>query len=115
MAPSVQTSRRARKVASPSLPVGADLPAKTDVSAPVAAGVDPELAKAIDLVREMGREIRRNSDNVGRKFPEEARKIHYGEVEPRAIVGEATAAEARELVEEGIAFQPLPALPEEQN
>lgn len=116
MAPSVQTARRARKVASAtSLSAGAGLTPKTDVTGPVAAGVDPELAKAIDLVREMGREIRKNSDNVGRRFPEEARKIHYGEVKPRAIVGEATAAEARDLIEEGIAFQPLPALPEEQN
>lgn len=115
MAPSVQTSRRGRKVSSVSPPIGTELTVKTDVTGPVAAGVDPELAKAIDLVREMGREIRKKSDNVGRKFPEEARKIHYGEVKPRAIVGEATAVEARELIEEGIAFQPLPALPEEHN
>ncbi|MHA1559469.1 MAG: DUF1178 family protein [Alphaproteobacteria bacterium] len=114
MAPSVQTSGRRGKANSTPVPVSTDA-TKTDVTGQVSAGVDPGLAKAIELVRELGREIRKKSDDVGRRFPEEARKIHYGEVGPRAIVGEATAAEARELIEEGISFQPLPALPEKQN
>ena len=115
MAPSVQTSGRGRKPSSTPAAVSADATTTTDVAGPVSDGANAELAKAIELVREIGREIRKKSDNVGRRFPEEARKIHYGEVEPRAIVGEATAVEAGELIEEGIAFQPLPALPEEQN
>jgi hypothetical protein len=49
-----------------------------------------------------------NFDYVGEKFPEEARKIHYGETDERAIYGEASPTEAKELIEEGIEVAPLP-------
>ncbi len=45
---------------------------------------------------------------MGRKFPDEARKIHYGDAEERHIYGEATLQEAIELVEEGVEIAPLP-------
>lgn len=65
------------------------------------AGLPAELlAKLRDAVR--------SAENVGRRFPEEARKIHYQEVPHRPIRGEATAEEARELVEEGVEFAPIP-------
>ena len=48
-------------------------------------------------------------------FPEEARKMHYGEVETRSIYGEASLEEARSLHEEGIPAVPLPVLPEDHN
>ena len=51
---------------------------------------------------------RTNAEFVGPKFPEEARKIHYGETEERHIYGEATIEEARELIEEGVDVAPLP-------
>ena len=54
------------------------------------------------------REIVRNTENVGRRFPEEARRIHYEEVPPRAIRGQASHEEARALTEEGIEFSSLP-------
>jgi hypothetical protein len=50
----------------------------------------------------------RNADYVGRRFPEEARKMHYGEIERRSVYGEATPDQAKELHEEGIEFHPLP-------
>jgi len=52
---------------------------------------------------------------VGDRFPEEARKIHFGEVEPRGIYGEATPEEARSLAEDGVEFMPLPIFPEDRN
>lgn len=52
--------------------------------------------------------VQENADYVGPKFAEEARKIHYGEVKDRHIYGEATIAEAKELVEEGVDVAPLP-------
>jgi len=55
------------------------------------------------------REIVRNTENVGERFAEEARKIHYDEVPPRAIRGQATRDEAEALREEGIDFASLPA------
>jgi hypothetical protein len=56
-----------------------------------------------------------NAENVGPRFPEEARKIHYGEAEHRSIYGIASPQEAKELNDEGIEFSPLPALPEDRN
>ena len=53
-------------------------------------------------------EIEKNFTYVGKKFPEEARKIHYGEVKDKPIYGEATEKESQELVEEGISLVRLP-------
>ncbi len=49
-----------------------------------------------------------NTDDVGERFAEEARRIHYGEVEERAIRGQATKADAIALQEEGIEVMSLP-------
>ena len=57
------------------------------------------------------RKVAENTENVGKKFAEEARRIHYGETEERAIRGQTSAEEAMELLEEGIGVLPL-ALPE---
>jgi hypothetical protein len=59
--------------------------------------------------------IRANSEDVGERFPEEARKIHYGEAEARGIIGEASLAEVKALVDEGIEIAPLPVLPDDAN
>jgi hypothetical protein len=48
------------------------------------------------------------SDNVGERFPDEARAIHLGEAEARAIHGKATPAAAKDLIEDGIEVAPLP-------
>ena len=66
-------------------------------------------------LRELRQKVVENADYVGERFAEEARKMHYNEIEPRGIYGEATRDEAQSLAEEGIEFQPLPTLPEEQN
>ena len=60
-----------------------------------------------ELVRKL-REVVRNTENVGRRFPEEARKIHYEEVPARPIRGQASKEEADSLREEGIEFASLP-------
>jgi hypothetical protein len=66
-------------------------------------------------LKELRDHLTRNAENVGRKFPEEARKMHYGEIEHRSIFGEASPQEAKDLHEEGIEFHPLPVLPDERN
>jgi hypothetical protein len=66
-------------------------------------------------LKELREHIVKNADYVGQRFPEQARKIHYGETEHRSIYGEASPEEAKELHEEGIAFHPLPILPDEFN
>ena len=63
-----------------------------------------------DLV-ELRRKVEENCDYVGDRFAEEARRIHYGEVEERGIYGEATEAETTELKEEGIEVGRIPWIP----
>ena len=60
---------------------------------------------------EMRRQIETNCDYVGTRFAEEARRIHYGEIDPHGIYGEATDEESRELDDEGISFGRIPWVP----
>lgn len=76
---------------------------------------DETPARYRNLVREVARAIVTSSEDVGARFPEEARKIHYREVQQRAIRGTASADEARALVEEGVEIMALPRLPEDSN
>jgi hypothetical protein len=87
-------------------------PAAAAAQVAMVSPMEHELRKKLKELRE---HIVNNADYVGPRFPEQARKIHYGEVEHRSIYGEATAEEAKELHEEGIAFHPLPVLPDEFN
>ena len=59
--------------------------------------------------------VTNSADYVGQSFAEEARKMHYGEVEHRSIYGEANLADAKELLDEGIEVHPLPVVPDERN
>ncbi len=68
-----------------------------------------------NLVRQVARAIVTNSEDVGDRFPEEARKIHYREVEQRAIRGTASSDEAQALVDEGVEIMALPRMPEDSN
>ena len=77
--------------------------------------VSAEQPKSYAMLRKLRAELTANSDYVGPKFPEEARKIHFDESPGRAIHGEATPQEAQELDEDGVPIFPLPRLPEDQN
>jgi hypothetical protein len=66
-------------------------------------------------LKELRDHITKNAHYVGPRFPEEARKIHYGETEHRSIYGEASPEEAKQMHEEGIEFHPLPVLPDDKN
>jgi hypothetical protein len=79
---------------------------------PLAAQLPPPM---LEMLRQVHQHVRKTSDYVGDRFAEEARRIHYDEAEARAIYGEATAAQARELYEEGIEVHALPSLPEDAN
>ena len=69
----------------------------------------------LEALREIRKKVTENATYVGDKFAEEARKMHYGEIEHQGIYGEATSEEVSSLSDEGIEFQPLPGLPEERN
>jgi hypothetical protein len=60
---------------------------------------------------EMRRQVETNCDYVGNRFAEEARRIHYGEIDAHGIYGEATDEESRELNDEGIKFGRIPWVP----
>jgi hypothetical protein len=77
------------------------------------AGADGKQTYA--FLKGLREHLKANADDVGKAFPEEARKIHYGETEERNIYGEASLEEAKALHEEGIPALPLPPLPEEHN
>jgi hypothetical protein len=83
-------------------------------TAPVAM-LSPQERELRQKLREIRDHLTHNAENVGRKFPEEARKMHYGEIEHRSIYGEASPKDAKDLADEGIEFHPLPILPDEQN
>jgi hypothetical protein len=66
-------------------------------------------------LKELRDHIKANADNVGDQFPEQARKMHYGEIEHRPIYGDASPTEAKALIDEGVDVLPLPVLPEDRN
>ena len=95
---------------------------------PVATATTPEAAPSgpTSLLMAQERELRtklkelrdhivKNADNVGERFPNEARAMHYGDKEHRPIYGEASPEEAKSLIDEGIEVSPLPTLPEDRN
>ena len=114
MAPSL--GRGAKKGASAPVPEAAspEAPAAAENKTPVAM-VSPQEREFRAKLKELRDHLTKNAENVGGKFPEEARKMHYGEKEHRSIYGEASPQEAKELADEGIEFHPLPVLPDERN
>ncbi|MCX7311691.1 MAG: DUF1178 family protein [Hyphomicrobiales bacterium] len=79
------------------------------------AMVSPQEKEFRAKLKELRDHLTKNAENVGGKFPEEARKMHYGETEHRSIYGEASPQEAKELLDEGVELHPLPVLPDERN
>jgi len=71
-----------------------------------------EAGKVMAMMRAVKDHVEKNFDNVGTKFAEEAKKIHYGEAEKRNIYGKASREEAKELRDEGVEFGELPDIPE---
>ena len=99
------------------------LPAPALVPTPVADVAAPAstplmMAQERELrakLKELRDHIVKNADNVGERFPNEARKMHYGDIEHRPIYGEASPDEARALIDEGVEVSPLPVLPDDRN
>jgi len=85
------------------------------VMAPAIAGKAKEQAEARAALRALRQKVLADAEHVGGAFPEEARKIHYGEAEERAIYGEASGDEVKSLLEEGVPVAPLPPDAEDMN
>lgn len=71
--------------------------------------------RAVAELKVLSQKLRENAEYVGDRFADEARRIHFGETDPRGIYGEATPEEARSLAEDGVEFMPIPVFPEERN
>jgi hypothetical protein len=112
MAPQI-VSKKGREVAVAE-PAASAAPAEltTTESTPLLMSQERELRAKLKELRD---HITKNADNVGERFPNEARKMHYGDIEHRPIYGEASPDEARALIDEGVEVSPLPVLPDDRN
>lgn len=110
MAPQI-VSKKGRETPVPA-PAAAASDAATPASTPLLMAQERELRAKLKELRD---HIVKNADNVGERFPNEARKMHYGDIEHRPIYGEASPDEARALIEEGVDVAPLPVLPTDRN
>jgi hypothetical protein len=114
MAPQIVGKKGREQVAPEPVPA-----ASTEVTAPAPASSTPlMMAQERELrakLKELRDHIVKNADNVGERFPNEARKMHYGDIEHRPIYGEASPEEARALIDEGVEVSPLPVLPDDRN
>jgi hypothetical protein len=118
MAPRLARSEAAEPPPSPSTPPAVPAPPQPPVAAPgktPVAIMSPMEREVRQKLKELRDHVTKNASYVGPRFPEEARKIHYGETEHRSIYGEASPDEAKAMHEEGIEFHPLPILPDEFN
>ena len=113
----IMAPRLARKDKSTPIvaPVEQAAPAAAAAAPAPVAMISPQEKEFRAKLKELRDHLTANADNVGKKFPEEARKMHYGEIEHRSIYGEASPQEAKDLADEGIEFHPLPVLPDERN
>ncbi|MCY7319528.1 MAG: DUF1178 family protein [Ramlibacter sp.] len=84
-----------------------NLGSSKDSSAPQQVVAAPDQTMQAAWMK-MVRHVMANTEDVGARFPEEARRIHYGETEERGIRGQASVQETQALVEEGIGVLPLP-------
>jgi hypothetical protein len=109
MAPKLGRGAKKGAPASEPAPEGA-----APAPAPVAM-MSPQEREFRAKLKELREHVTKNADYVGTKFPEEARKMHYGEIDHRSIYGEASPDDAKALHEEGIEFHPLPILPDDRN
>jgi hypothetical protein len=113
MAPRIVGKKgRERAEPAPATPTPVEAPAAPAGPTPLLMAQERELRAKLKELRD---HIVKNADNVGERFPNEARKMHYGDIEHRPIYGEASPEEARSLIDEGIEVSPLPVLPEDRN
>jgi hypothetical protein len=111
MAPQI-VSKKGRADPAPTPAPSPSTEVTTPASTPLMMAQERELRVKL---RELRDHIVKNADNVGERFPNEARKMHYGDIEHRPIYGEASPEEARSLIDEGVEVSPLPVLPDDRN
>lgn len=101
-----------KKLSAPRLNLGAMRPQEGTVAGPAPLDATPPSMGNVPqdptaLWMEMARQVIANTEDVGEQFAQEARRIHYGEADARAIRGSSSVDQTLELLEEGIAVIPL--------
>jgi hypothetical protein len=107
MAPRIAKKRRGERQPAP-----AAAPTDGKAATPMVMSPEQELRAKLKELRDF---VKSNAEDVGQRFPNEARKMHYGEIKHRPIYGEATPDDAKSLIEEGVDVMPMPVLPEDRN
>jgi hypothetical protein len=116
MSPSVARRDRPTSSSPQAVPVATEEPSAAQTKAPQPVVLLDERQMALQAVlRHLHAEVMKQTDDVGRKFPEEARRMHEGDIPHRSIRGEASLQEAKDLMEEGIEIMPVPRLPDDWN
>ncbi len=116
MAPSVSTSKRkARNSLAQMAEAHATAPEAAAPAAQSMALLDDKQRAVRDMLRDLHRKIAETTVDVGARFVDEARRMHDGETPARAIRGQASFEQAKELWEEGVPVMPIPALPDDRN
>lgn len=95
-----------KSLMAPAVAVSRDAPAPT-------LAMDPEKREMMRKLRDIVQVVKQNSEDVGDRFADEARKIHHGESKARGIIGKASKDDAKSLIEEGIEIAPLPEFPDD--
>lgn len=114
MAPRLTRQRRGAAKDAPTLQTAT--PAEQPVPEPAAPlMMAPQEREFVAKLRELRNHVIKTAENVGTNFPNEARKMHYGDIKHRAIYGEATSEQTRALLDEGVEVLPLPVLPGDRN
>jgi hypothetical protein len=113
MAP--QVARKDKRGAAPPPPQPETAPTEVATATPSTPLMMAQERELRAKLKELRDHVVKNADNVGERFPNEARKMHYGDIEHRPIYGEASPDEARSLIDEGIEVTPLPVLPDDRN
>lgn len=118
--PSAVATKEAKSLVSANSAPTSALSSSTDLAVPISTteqtqqisqrpNLPPEVAQAMQAAwLEVAKHVMANTEDVGSSFASEARKIHYGEADERAIRGQATPDQTMELIEEGIDVMPLP-------
>lgn len=125
--PACNVAKVEKQIMRPSLGRSTPSPAAEIAGPPPAAeSPAPSPPQPVAVFSERERELRamvkafrehvvKNAENVGQEFPDQARRMHYGEIEHRSIYGAASPVEVKELLDEGVELHPLPMLPDERN
>ncbi|MBD3893280.1 DUF1178 family protein [Hydrogenophaga sp.] len=82
-------------------------PARSPGAAPSALSASQTQAHLLHALRQ----VQADCEDVGKRFADQARAMHHGDIQPRSIRGSASPAVAQELIEEGIPVLPMPDLP----